>query len=151
MLCNEVLHNKESILYRLHNLEKEVQYELRISYPATTPSEFLIKLLDDEDHSPPSKRRLLNTEKISFVIDKGYNMFAQVTAVRTGHPNSLDSLNNPVVYSIVVERLYVGLTWGAWKLGMITIFAVTLTLKLILPNIITFMEQEIISLQKQNR
>ncbi|KAI9321054.1 hypothetical protein BX666DRAFT_1851390 [Dichotomocladium elegans] len=69
-------------LYRLDNLLPNKRYEIRISYPATSPTDFYLKLED---------RCLLRVE-----------------AVHTGVSSDPAMALAPVIYDIVLENLYLG-------------------------------------------
>ncbi|KAI3890102.1 hypothetical protein MKX03_023131 [Papaver bracteatum] len=59
-----------SRLYRLNVLKSSTWYEVKISYPASIPSSFLIQLIWDKSVIGHNwNRRLLNTEKLIFKDD----------------------------------------------------------------------------------
>ncbi|XP_031556496.1 uncharacterized protein LOC116293231 [Actinia tenebrosa] len=150
LLVNEILHHMESAVYLLQNLEKQCSYELRISYPATVPTEFLIKLMNSTEYSRNNNgRKLLNTEKIVFENDQHNEQYAKVTAIRTGVPLHSSRLQDPVIYNIVLEKLYLGLPWEVWKTGMFIVITLAIIMKYVLPQLQKYFELQRLQMQKQ--
>lgn len=63
--------NASALVHRLQlrELEAGVTYEVRVSYVATTPCTFTLRLVEPE--RPSSGRQLLNAEKLLFAIERG--------------------------------------------------------------------------------
>lgn len=63
--------NASALVHRLQlrELVAGVTYEVRVSYVATTPCAFTLRLVEPEQRS--SGRALLNAEKLLFAIDRG--------------------------------------------------------------------------------
>ncbi|PUZ36517.1 hypothetical protein GQ55_9G044200 [Panicum hallii var. hallii] len=73
-------------VYRIDGLRPSAWYEVKISYPASIPSSFSIRLVDDADDADWSSknRRLLNTEKIIFKAEGSNPVYVLVTVEPEG-------------------------------------------------------------------
>nr|TKV90729.1 hypothetical protein SEVIR_9G047700v2 [Setaria viridis] len=73
-------------VYRINGLRPSAWYEVKISYPASIPSSFSIRLVDDPDGADWSSknRRLLNTEKIIFKAEGSNPVYVLVTVEPEG-------------------------------------------------------------------
>ncbi|XP_065053942.1 uncharacterized protein LOC135682817 [Rhopilema esculentum] len=114
-IFNEVLSNHEAASYQLDGLLSNTNYEIRISYPAVVPTDFVIRILWPDQQSRIKSRQILNIEKTTFKTDhttKGY--VAEIIAYRTGFPYDDRRLKDPVVYNIVLETLHFGLSLKSW-------------------------------------
>ncbi|KXJ28223.1 hypothetical protein AC249_AIPGENE5867 [Exaiptasia diaphana] len=139
---NEYLSHNESRIYWLTNLEHECDYELRISYPATIPTTFLLELTSPINYLPGHQgRKLLNIEKMIFKNSKS-DQYAKVTAIRTGLPWNSAKLKDRVYFNIVLEKLYFGLPLEVWKTGVFILCTLIIVFTLILPKIQGFFENE---------
>ena len=147
-------------LYRLEGLQRGATYEVKISYPGTTPTAFAMEMVLHSSGPPdsppgpataatergglrrlgrrPGRRRLLDTEKVIFVAshdsatmgdgaasryatdpdlyldpaDSGPATFVRVAAARRSVTYREDVRQRPVVYNIVLDRLYFGAVPG---------------------------------------
>lgn len=116
-LLNQVLFHDQIAVYKAVNLLQNSAYEVRVSYPAVVPTEFLIEIVPPHEHSSYRTRHVLNIEKTVFSTDnvtKGY--LIKVIAHRVGFPLKAERLKDPVVYDILLETLYVGLSVNSWKI-----------------------------------
>jgi hypothetical protein len=59
----------ERLQLEIENLQPNSKYEVRISYPATEPMSFTMKLLFEEKLSTRTMRQLLNIEKVCFATN----------------------------------------------------------------------------------
>ena len=133
------------IRYRLQDLEVGASYELRISYPATTPARFFMSMassfsssshetLSDALSLPGKKRRrrprrrLLDTEKIIFTSDTT-TADVLITAEPGGvFPSHLAHLYmRPVIYNIVLEKLHLGVPQEAWEMILLCVILVAVS------------------------
>ncbi|XP_028399011.1 uncharacterized protein LOC114522503 isoform X2 [Dendronephthya gigantea] len=125
LYCNLKLTSGESALYHLTKLQRNTGYEFRISYPAVTPTDFVIK---DLNITAATGRKLLSIEKFVFWTDMREDRHVEVTAIHTGRvPNNSDLKDLTVTYDVVVEQLYAGVPMSAWKLVLfisVTMFIV---------------------------
>ncbi|EMS55672.1 hypothetical protein TRIUR3_10103 [Triticum urartu] len=74
-------------VYRLAGLLPPAWYEVKISYPASIPSSFSIRLVSDPDaveDQGSKNRRLLNTEKIIFQAESTKPVYVLVTVEPEG-------------------------------------------------------------------
>ncbi|VAI38458.1 unnamed protein product [Triticum turgidum subsp. durum] len=74
-------------VYRLAGLRPPAWYEVKISYPASIPSSFSIRLVSDPDAAEDQgskNRRLLNTEKIIFQAESTKPVYVLVTVEPEG-------------------------------------------------------------------
>ncbi|OEL22777.1 hypothetical protein BAE44_0016204 [Dichanthelium oligosanthes] len=73
-------------VYRIDGLRPSAWYEVKISYPASIPSSFSIRLVDSPDDADWSSknRRLLNTEKIIFKAEGSNTVYVLVTVEPEG-------------------------------------------------------------------
>eukprot|EP00123_Amoebidium_parasiticum_P011359 comp20673_c0_seq1/m.26846 comp20673_c0_seq1/g.26846 ORF comp20673_c0_seq1/g.26846 comp20673_c0_seq1/m.26846 type:complete len:177 (-) comp20673_c0_seq1:105-635(-) len=120
--------------YFLDDLDPSTSYELRISYPATMPTDFEMVIIDRPKEVPsnPTRRRLLNTERIRIdppdtQISAGsqrHQCWVRVTARHTGVSFRPELQNPPVVYNIVVASLILGVPTDA--LGLVGVAVVGL-------------------------
>lgn len=72
----------ERLQLEITKLQPDTKYEIRISYPATEPMTFNMRLLYEEKLSTSTMRQLLNIEKLSFATnDKGLIVFPCLTSL----------------------------------------------------------------------
>ncbi|KAJ7382861.1 hypothetical protein OS493_032230 [Desmophyllum pertusum] len=147
-LLNQVLHHRKTVVYHLVQLERSRSYELRVSYPSTTPTDFYIQLAPQEAVQRRKTRKLLNIDKLVFRNDLT-EQFANVTAIRAGVPYDPASLAEPVVYNIVLEELLLGIPWHAWRLVVLVILIAYVTVKCFVPRVLLFIEESMIVHEKR--
>ncbi|KAM0952094.1 hypothetical protein DsansV1_C03g0032771 [Dioscorea sansibarensis] len=131
-------------LYRLAGLKESAWYEVKISYPASIPASFDIRLEKDVLETWLGRnRRLLNTEKMIFRADKSKElpgiggMYALVTVEAAGvlaKPGLPD--RELVVYNIVCDELLFGIPHKAWLVGIAVLLC--LILASVIPYFIPF-------------
>ncbi|KAB8108314.1 hypothetical protein EE612_043891 [Oryza sativa] len=119
-----------SRLYRLDGTRSSAWYEVKISYPASIPSSFSIRLVDDP-HSVEDlgsmNRRLLNTEKIIFKAQNSWPVYVLVTVEPEGvvaKPNVPE--RELAVFNIVCDELMFGIPHFAWWVGIGSLFCIAL-------------------------
>ena len=110
---NEVIYPGEPKVYELKGLDPMGQYEVRISYPATTPTIFTLRVLHGEKKRV--LRRRLNTEKI-VVSGKDESMLVQVEAKPEGVSPVIELSKRPTKFNIVLEQLIWGIPTSAFRL-----------------------------------
>ena len=130
------LNDGQSLMVHLHGLVTGESYEIRVSYPATTPTDFFIKVQSQRSAGPAPGRRLLNIEKVQFEPTApdylgSAEHFARVTAWRTGVARRKGFLQGPVTFNIALERLYHGLPQHAWQSVAIMVFGLLCALFLL--------------------
>ncbi|KAG9321648.1 hypothetical protein KVV02_005446 [Mortierella alpina] len=131
------LQNREFKWYVLPDLDDGASFELRISYPATSPADFEIMvwtLSEAQEHLPKHIRLLDHFSKNT--------MFARIKAVYTGisYLSTGDSATHspetlPVPYNLVLERLYFMIPYQALKLAAVIIIVVIVGLGYLVPTI----------------
>eukprot|EP00112_Aurelia_sp_Birch-Aquarium-sp1_P023711 Seg717.1 transcript_id=Seg717.1/GoldUCD/mRNA.D3Y31 product="hypothetical protein" protein_id=Seg717.1/GoldUCD/D3Y31 len=133
-IYNQMLFHKQASLYTLVNLEQNTTYEIRVSYPAVVPTDFMIRVIEPKLGGHFKSRNLLNIEKAIFTTGlstQGYE--AEVIAHRIGFPKDPKRLTDPVAYNIVVEKLYAGLSVNSWKMVCYAILIFIMTFKYLVP------------------
>ncbi|KAI8388403.1 uncharacterized protein BYT42DRAFT_559949 [Radiomyces spectabilis] len=93
--------------YQLKDLQSDASYECRISYPAITPADFSVSLLDPCDalNHPDFP---LNPKAVKTATQSTLTKWVLVEANYTGVSNIPLVEYTPVVYDIVLENLYAG-------------------------------------------
>ncbi|CAM8898759.1 unnamed protein product [Rhodiola kirilowii] len=122
-----------SALYELHGLEPLKWYEVKISYPASIPASFSLRLIRDaSDFGLPRLRKLLNTEKLIFQNDNSTNegpLYALVTVMPEGVvaiPNAKE--REFIIFNIVCDELLFGIPYKAWWVGALVMLCLALAL-----------------------
>ncbi|KQK12621.1 uncharacterized protein LOC100822104 isoform X1 [Brachypodium distachyon] len=117
-------------LYMLAGLRPPAWYEVKISYPASVPSSFSIRLVNDpgavEDWGSKN-RRLLNTEKIIFKAENTKPVYVLVTVEPEGvvaKPNVPE--RELALFNIVCDELLLGIPHFAWSVGIAALFCIVL-------------------------
>ncbi|GJJ76316.1 hypothetical protein EMPS_08675 [Entomortierella parvispora] len=150
------LENREFQWYVLKDLEEGASFELRISYPATSPADFDMKVwtMDEAQHHVPKSIQL------SDHFSKN-TMFARVKATYTGvsylssppptatQNQSQDKDSTPVEgpetraipYNLVLERLYFHIPYQALKLAAAIALAVVVGFGYGVPMVHRFLKQ----------
>ncbi|KAL6638067.1 hypothetical protein ACP70R_025639 [Stipagrostis hirtigluma subsp. patula] len=109
-------------VYRIAGLRPSAWYEVKISYPASIPSSFSIRLVDDPDAAEDlgsKNRRLLNTEKIIFKAESSDPVYVLVTVEPEGvvaKPNVQE--RELALFNIVCDELMLGIPHFAWWVGI---------------------------------
>ncbi|XP_047092839.1 uncharacterized protein LOC124704611 [Lolium rigidum] len=117
-------------LYRLAGLRPHAFYEVKISYPASIPSSFSIRLVNEPDaveDSGSKNRRLLNTEKIIFKAESTEPVYVLVTVEPEGvvaKPNV--SERELALFNIVCDELLLGIPHFAWWVGIAALISIVL-------------------------
>ncbi|CAL4946884.1 unnamed protein product [Urochloa decumbens] len=116
-------------VYRIDGLRPSAWYEVKISYPASIPSSFSIRLVDDLDGADWSSknRRLLNTEKIIFKAEGSSPVYALVTVEPEGvvaKPNVTE--REHALFNIVCDELMLWIPVFAWWLGITALLCIVL-------------------------
>ncbi|CAN6286479.1 unnamed protein product [Urochloa humidicola] len=116
-------------VYRIDGLRPSAWYEVKISYPASIPSSFSIRLVDDPDGADQSSknRRLLNTEKIIFKAEGSSPVYVLVTVEPEGvvaKPNVTE--REHALFNIVCDELMLGIPVFAWWLGIAALLCIVL-------------------------
>jgi len=143
-LENEVIIPGESVIYALDGLEPNSHYEVRISYPATSPTEFSISFVNQVEFK--TSRQLLNIEKLMFQTDEeakvvGFaktteNYLVKVSATYSGVSTIAGADKRPVVYNIVLETLFFGIPYDSVFIASGVAVAVIVIFGAILPQIL---------------
>ncbi|GJN22945.1 hypothetical protein PR202_gb10555 [Eleusine coracana subsp. coracana] len=126
-------------VYRIDGLRPSAWYEVKISYPASIPSSFSIRLVDGPDSAEDlgsKNRRLLNTEKIIFKAESEDPVYVLVTV----EPEGVVAMPNVperelALFNIVCDELMLGIPRFAWWVGIGAILCIVLALlaPLVLP------------------
>ncbi|CAM0877008.1 unnamed protein product [Alopecurus aequalis] len=117
-------------LYRLAGLRPPAWYEVKISYPASIPSSFSIRLVNNPDAVEDwgsKNRRLLNTEKIIFKAESTEPVYVLVTVEPEGvvaQPNVPE--RELALFNIVCDELLLGIPHFAWWVGIAALISIML-------------------------
>lgn len=136
-LYNQILQHNRSLTYKIENVLTNIKYEVRVSYPAVIPTDFVIEVFPFGDYV---SRKLLNVEQLQFVA-VSRNYLIKVTAYRTGFPQNLKRLDDPVLFNIIVNRLYLSCSLETWKLLISSMVLVILILRYGVPIAIRIIEK----------
>ena len=82
----------------------------------------------------PVVRKLLNIEKSTFQANTDEYQI-KVTAHRTGVPINTQRLDDPVVYNIVVNKLFFGAPWCVWKVILAMLVASFVVIRYLVPSL----------------
>ncbi|KAF9104524.1 hypothetical protein BGX27_010053 [Mortierella sp. AM989] len=128
------LQNREFKWYILEDLEHGASFELRISYPSTSPADFDMKVwtLSEAQEYLPKEIRLENHFPHN-------TMLARIKATYTGVSYQSDGTSSPetfpIPYNLVLERLYLMIPYQALKLAAVIAFVVVAGLGFLVPKI----------------
>ncbi|CAL4953972.1 unnamed protein product [Urochloa decumbens] len=114
-------------VYRIDGLRPSAWYEVKISYPASIPSSFSIRLVDDLDGADWSSknRRLLNTEKIIFKAEGSSPVYALVTVEGVVAKLNVTEREH-ALFNIVCDELMLWIPVFAWWLGITALLCIVL-------------------------
>ena len=102
-LYDQLLYNNTSVQYFLHDAQVGASYEVRVSYPASLPTDFVIQVFQDENMETYHGRKLLNVEQLHFMAQsKSYVI--DIRAYRTGVSYDSNLPSHPVRFNVVVNR-----------------------------------------------
>ncbi|KAG0000717.1 hypothetical protein BGZ80_008238 [Entomortierella chlamydospora] len=127
------LQNREFKWYILEDLENGASFELRISYPSTSPADFDMKVwtLGEAQEQLPSEVRLADHFPQTA-------MFARVKATYTGISYQSNGTSSPetfpIPYNLVLERLYFMIPYQALKLAAVIAVVAVVGLVYIVPT-----------------
>uniref|UniRef100_A0A453M538 Uncharacterized protein n=2 Tax=Aegilops tauschii subsp. strangulata TaxID=200361 RepID=A0A453M538_AEGTS len=117
-------------VYRLAGLRPPAWYEVKISYPASIPSSFSIRLVSDPDaveDQGSKNRRLLNTEKIIFKAESTKPVYVLVMVEPEGvvaKPNVKE--RELALFNIVSDELLLGIPHFPWWVGIAAVVCIVL-------------------------
>jgi len=133
-LCNEVMFNSQTFMYSLTKLIPNRTYEVRVSYPASVPTEFTIRVHITNQSATFKSRHLLNIEKSVFNTESSTQGYvAEVVAHRVGFPYNRERLNDPVVFDIILESVHFGLTQNSWRMVLIALILCGIVFRYLVP------------------
>jgi hypothetical protein len=150
ILYSEKISEDQIKHYELVNMQPNVLYDIRISYPAYTPADFTMKIFKQDT----SGRQLLNIESVKFRTDNRGNIegfqFSEtesrarywVSVAMTGTAVSVNpQLVRAVEYNIILEPISAVL----WNVGkMVLLLALLLVaLKLAWPRLMALVNVEL--------
>jgi len=142
---NEVISPDESVLYILSDLQPNSHYEIRVSYPATSPTDFSFEW-SNEDLVQQVGKELLNIEKVMFTTDQNSQisnkrptkegLFAiRLRAKYSGVSHIPNANKREVTYDIVLETLFYNVPFDAFKIGIFVALGFILFLSLVFPQL----------------
>ncbi|KAK9764802.1 hypothetical protein K7432_007400 [Basidiobolus ranarum] len=136
MASNNIQNTKWQQWYILDNLKANDVYEARISYAATAPTDFNLAIFDYEELAQilrSGKRdSLLETEKDEIKVETT-TKFLRVRAKYMGVSHIPGRESIPVRFNIVLETLYLGIPYQAYKLVLVIIICCVLGAFVLVP------------------
>ncbi|KAG0357807.1 hypothetical protein BC939DRAFT_459541 [Gamsiella multidivaricata] len=126
--------SRELRWYVLEHLEDGASYELRVSYPATYPTDFEIAVwtLEQAQEQLPKDIHLVHRLPQN-------TMIASIRAAYAGVSYMTDGVSGPetfpIPYNLVLERLYFMIPYQALKLAAAIVVAAVFGLGYLVPNI----------------
>nr|CAG8483592.1 5462_t:CDS:2 [Entrophospora candida] len=134
---NNDLNGEKEKWYVLDELEKDYTYETRVSYAATSPTDFILEIISLEDAARIIKARkgLNYLESNPNQITITNKRFLRVRAIYTGVSNVPQKESKPVIYNIVLETLTFGVPRVAFKLALVLGIAVGVGYYIFIPKI----------------
>ena len=136
------------------NVKPGTQYDVKVSYPGTTPTQFIF-LRPKEYVSSRRLRRLLDTEKYGFRSDsngndEGEDMVILLTR-RKGIAHDPLVESRPVRFNIVLETLHFGIPADAFKLIALVVFGIIFALRVLKPTIHSLLSESFRHDESYNR
>ncbi|KAI9283178.1 hypothetical protein BY458DRAFT_495699 [Sporodiniella umbellata] len=115
----DVILPNEYRLYKLDGLQEDSTYELRVSYPAITPTDFSMKVVG-----------YCKTE------NKTRTHFLSIGAKATGVSPVIETKKTAITFDLVLEPLYLGLLfYTVYKLVIIISVVLCFGVFVVLPNV----------------
>eukprot|EP00033_Pygsuia_biforma_P001513 GCRY01001708.1.p1 GENE.GCRY01001708.1~~GCRY01001708.1.p1 ORF type:complete len:185 (-),score=11.02 GCRY01001708.1:113-667(-) len=103
--------NQEKI-FAISELQPSSSYEIRVSYPANYPAQFLLQIVEEE---AVAQRTLMNIEKIMFntdpngqIMGHGKTIYLKLQAFYQSPSVDVSNLEKNIPFNIVLETLYMG-------------------------------------------
>ncbi|KAF9966513.1 hypothetical protein BGZ70_002126 [Mortierella alpina] len=131
------LQNREFKWYVLSDLDDGASFELRISYPATSPADFeiLVWTLSEAQEHLPKHIRLSDYFSENTMFARVKAVYTGISYLSTGDSASRSPETLPVPYNVVLERLYFMIPYQALKLAAVIIVVVIVGLGYLVPAI----------------
>ncbi|KAF9144891.1 hypothetical protein BGX30_011111 [Mortierella sp. GBA39] len=113
------LQNRQFIWYILKDLDNKASFELRISYPATSPADFDMSVwtLEEAQERLPTSIHLLDHFPQNTMFARIKATYTGVSYLSNGKSPSPETL--PVPFNLVLERLYFMIPYQALKLAAV--------------------------------
>ncbi|KAG0360841.1 hypothetical protein BGX24_005475 [Mortierella sp. AD032] len=113
------LKNRQFLWYVLKDLDNKASFELRISYPATSPADFDLSVwtLTEAQEQLPTSVDLLDHFSENTMFARIKATYTGVSYVSDGNAPSPETL--PVPFNLVLERLYLLIPYQALKLAAV--------------------------------
>eukprot|EP01112_Ceratiomyxa_fruticulosa_P007084 TRINITY_DN1829_c0_g1_i1.p1 TRINITY_DN1829_c0_g1~~TRINITY_DN1829_c0_g1_i1.p1 ORF type:complete len:199 (+),score=41.07 TRINITY_DN1829_c0_g1_i1:317-913(+) len=152
-LSKEIVTPGSTIVYKLEQLQASSHYEVRISYPATSPTDFIIQLVTEDSETFDTGRDLLNTEKVMFQTDSKGKILGKfpssplsqttlqppyviVTAKYAGVSYLPNMEKEEVVYDIVLETLLKGAPFDVIKIAVVVVLGLIFVVAVVIPQLL---------------
>lgn len=138
LLAEQLALEKGRRIYVLEGLELPKSYEVKISYPASIPARFTIKLLKEGSfQASRGGRRLLNTEKLMFRADEsqGAKIYGSMPSARvlvTVEPAGVVAMPHTqdqafAIFNILCEEVKFGIPRQAWWIALLGALAILIS------------------------
>ncbi|KAF9559059.1 hypothetical protein EC968_006756 [Mortierella alpina] len=131
------LQSREFKWYVLPDLDDGASFELRVSYPATSPADFeiLVWTLSEAQEHLPQHIRLLDNFSKNTMFARVKAVYTGVSYLSTGNSAARSPETLPVPYNLVLERLYFMIPYQALKLAVVIIIVVIVGLGYLVPTL----------------
>ncbi|ORY06064.1 hypothetical protein K493DRAFT_296138 [Basidiobolus meristosporus CBS 931.73] len=138
--CGEVLDNIANTKWQqwfiLDHLKIDEVYEARVSYAATTPTDFILAIFDYEEVAqilqPGKKAVLQEIEEVEHMLETT-TKFLRIRAKYTGVSHIPGRELIPVRYNLVLETLYLGIPYQAYKVVLVILICCALGAFVLVP------------------
>ncbi|KAG0281250.1 hypothetical protein BGZ95_005620 [Linnemannia exigua] len=129
------LQNRQFLWYVLKDLDHKTSFELRISYPATSPADFDISVwtLTEAQERLPISVNLLDHFPENTMFARIKATYTGVSYVSSGNTPSPETL--PVPFNLVLERLYLLVPYQALKLAAVIVVVAVSGLGYVVPRV----------------
>ncbi|KAL3645193.1 hypothetical protein CASFOL_010373 [Castilleja foliolosa] len=123
LLKETLLLQNGDCLYQLRGLRPHTWYEVKISYPASVPTSFSLRL--SRGISDNLARKLLNTEKLIFKTNGMYSLGEMYVAVNV-EPEGIVAIPGEqereyVMFNIVCDERLMGISHKAWYIAVLVL------------------------------
>ncbi|KAG0318407.1 hypothetical protein BGZ97_003851, partial [Linnemannia gamsii] len=129
------LQNRQFIWYALKDLDDKASFELRISYPATSPADFDMSIwtLEEAQERLPRNIHLLDHFPKTTMFARIKATYTGVSYLSNGKAPSPEAL--PVPFNLVLERLYFMIPYQALKLAAVIAVVAVSGLGYVVPRV----------------
>ena len=140
-LYNQTLLPSDRGLYTISEMQSSTSYEIKISYPASSPTDFKFQW-NKKEISSSNLRRRLNTEKQ--IVHTPITSLILI-ATPTGVSTTIDTTARPSSFNIEIEEMRYGIPLCAFRLIAVAIVQLTVALLVLLPMVKTYIVRQTVA------